>query len=80
MKTETMKQKLAQKLTYDGQLEFKRFVGRNNKELGINHKGDFFYFDYVTGVDAETSRDIPGLMANGSMTWCQAVDVLKKHF
>lgn len=62
------------RLTYDGQLQFKRAWCR--KYL----KDDCFYFDYVTGVDAKTSHDIPGLIADGSLTWRQASSILCKHF
>ena len=62
------------KLTYGDQLKFKAAWRRHHK------KGDIFYFDFVTGVDAKTSRDILGLSANGSMTWSQADKILCKHF
>lgn len=62
------------KLTYGDQLKFKAAWRRHHK------KGDIFYFDFVTGVDAKTAMDIPGLAADGSMTWSQADKILCKHF
>lgn len=60
-------------LTYDNQLDFKAYA---RKTYGLPD----FYFDYVTGVDAKNDRDIPGLYADGTMTWGEAVDILKSHF
>lgn len=62
-------------LTYDRQLEFKRYAHRR----GIPVKKDF-YFDYITGVDEATSMDIPGLSADGTLTFAQAYDIVSKHF
>lgn len=62
--------KSTNKLTYGNQLEFKKWV---RKELKI---GDVFYFDYITGVWAESAEDIPGLVADGNDTWGEAKEIL----
>ncbi len=64
-----------QVLTYDGQIDFEKWALRM-----LGTKKDLFYFDYVTGVDTETSKDIKGLVADGSMTWGAALEVVRKHF
>lgn len=64
-----------QVLTYDGQIDFEKWALRM-----LGTKKDLFYFDYVTGVDAKTSKDIRGLVADGSMTWGAALEVVRKHF
>ena len=64
-----------QVLTYDGQIDFKKWALRI-----LGTKKDLFYFDYVTGVDTKTSKDIRGLVADGSMTWGAALEVVRKHF
>lgn len=65
-------------LTYDSQLMFKKWAMKN----GLDSKKHEFYFDYVTAVDAthDDQPDIPGVRADGSMTWSQALAKLKKHF
>lgn len=60
-------------LTYDNQLEFKKYA---RKSRGVKD----FYFDYITCVDADTDMDIPGVTADGTMTWGQAIAALVKHF
>lgn len=62
-------------LTYDGQIDFEKWALRM-----LGTKKDLFYFDYVTGVDTKTSKDIKGLVADGSMTWGAALEVVRKHF
>ena len=64
-----------QVLTYDGQIDFKKWALRM-----LGTKKDLFYFDYVIGVDTKTSKDIKGLVANGSMSWGAALEVVRKHF
>jgi len=59
-------------LTYDAQLDFKKWALR---KLGT--KRDIFYFDCVTGVDAKTSKDIKWLTANGTMTWGEGLKILQ---
>ena len=60
-------------LTYQNQLEF-------TKAWRKAHKSHDIYFDYIQGVDARTSRDIPGLVSNGSLTYSQAAKLACKHF
>ena len=74
-KEEIIKSKAKQILTYDGQLDFEKWALRM-----LGTKKDLFYFDYVTGVDTKTSKDIKGLVADGSMTWGAALEVVRKHF
>jgi len=62
-------------LTYQNQLHFKKWALAQLKTAE-----DLFYFDYVTGVDAKDDKDIPGLTANETLTWSQALEVLKRHF
>lgn len=69
--------KYGNQLIYAGQLEFKKWA----QQKGASKKnGADFYFDFVTGVDAKTGKDIKGLKADGSMTWSKALEVVKKHF
>lgn len=65
----------SKKLTYDVQLDFKKWALKF-----LRSKSDSFYFDYVTGVDSKTSKDIPGLVADGSLTWEEALRILENHF
>ena len=66
-------------LTYERQFEFKKWA----KARGLNRrKGADFYFDYVTAVDATdfNQPDIPGVVANGTMTWEEAFKKLEDYF
>lgn len=58
-------------LTYANQLEFKAYA----KSQGIDQNA--FYFDCVTGVNALTNKDIPGLTADSTLTFGQALQILK---
>ena len=62
-------------LTYSNQLDFKRYAHRR----GIPIKKDF-YFDYVTGVDKDTSNDIDGLAADGTLTFADAYAIVLDYF
>lgn len=63
-------------LTYDEQLTFKRWALRNYDIPGR----DPFYFDYIDCVDAETSKNIPGVKCNGKLTWGQAAKAIEDYF
>lgn len=64
-------------LVYGNQLEFERWARRH----GASKKnGADFYFDSVFPVDAKTSKNIPGFLADGNTTWKEALDLIKKHF
>lgn len=62
-------------LTYDEQINFMRWARRN----GLKNE---FYFDCVTAVNGEDyyQPDIPGVWANGTMTFGEALRKLKKYF
>lgn len=74
------------KLTYDGQLEFKRaFIRFANKTFGkdvLKHKkvDISIYFDDVDCVDPNNDRTIPGVVCDGKMTWTEANDKLIEYF
>lgn len=63
-------------LEYDNQLEFKKWASANG--LDSNN----YYFDCTTPVDTRgwIQPDIPGLYADGSKTWREALDILKNYF
>ena len=70
---------MEKKLTYDSQLEFKAWA----KKHGLTKKnGIDFYFDNIYAVDATVERQptIRGVVADGTMTWNDALNMLKKHF
>ena len=69
-KIEFMKSRI---LTYDEQLNFKRFIVAN---FGIEQ----FSFDSIYGYDFISYKDIEGLLADGSLTWYEAYIILKNHF
>ena len=66
-------------LTYDNQLDFIKWVEQEG-DIGLG-KG-FFYFDFITPVDATKVEqpDIDGFYADGSVTWGQALEALKDHY
>lgn len=69
----------SEKLTYSNQLEFKKWA----KKYGLTKKnGADYYFDSIYAVDAtdENQPDIKGVIANGTMTFGEALEMLKKHF
>lgn len=74
-KKDILRANLNKPLCYDQQLVFKKAA---KKALGL--KGDPFYFDSTTGVDAKTDRDLPGLRCDGGITWGKAVIALQRHF
>ena len=61
-------------LAYSNQLEFRHYA--------LDHliPIDAYYFDKVSCVDAKTDEDIPGITANGSLTWSQAIHLLRWYF
>lgn len=65
-------------LTYDSQIKFEKWAMKN----GIDSKKHDFYFDHITAVDAthDDQPDIPGVKADGTMTWGKALAKLKKYF
>ena len=65
-------------LTYYSQLEFKAWA----KKHGLAKNGADFYFDNIYAVDATNGRQptIRGVVADGTMTWNDALTALKKHF
>ena len=64
-------------LVYGNQLDFAKWARKN----GISKKnGADFYFDSTVPVDAKTNKDIPGFAADGTVTWNEALQILKKHF
>lgn len=65
----------SEKLTYSNQLEFKAWA-KQQVQFGKND----FYFDYITGVNAKTGRNIAGLDAGGDLSWDEALDILKAYF
>jgi len=67
------------KLTYSSQLEFKSWARKH----GLTKKnGADYYFDCATAVDATkmSQPDIPGVKANGTLTWGEALEKLKSYF
>lgn len=68
------------KLTYDGQLEFKKWA----KTQGLSKKnGVDFYFDNIECVDGRDPHDqstIRGVVCDGSLTWGEAARRLRKYF
>ena len=62
-------------LTYNNQLEFKKFAFKN----GLKRKCDF-YFDDVDCVDAKTSSNIPKVKCDGTLTYEKALKKLIKYF
>lgn len=72
--------KSEQKLTYDNQMEFKSWA----KKHGLTKKnGARYYFDSVFAVhdNGMISQDnIPGVVADGTLTWGEALYKLKLHF
>ena len=67
-------------LVYDNQIEFKHWARRH----GLSKKnGADYYFDCITQVDARDpmkQNDIPGFLADGKITWGEALKILKKYF
>ena len=67
-------------LVYSNQIEFKRWARRH----GLSKKnGADYYFDCITPVDARDpmkQNDIPGFLADGKITWGEALKILKKYF
>lgn len=59
-------------LTYDNQLEFKKFA-----KLGAKRK---FYFDNTSCVDDKTSENIPNVYCDGTLTFGKAKKILIKYF
>jgi hypothetical protein len=59
-------------LTYDNQLEFKKFA-----KLGAKCK---FYFDNTSCVDDKTSANIPNVCCDGTLTFGKAKKILVKYF
>lgn len=57
----------ARLLTYENQLEFKRWA-RAAKGLDKTK----YYFDFVQAVDAKTDKDIQEVQADGSLSWDEA--------
>ena len=75
-----MNDKSEQRLTYSNQMEFKSWARKN----GLTQKnGARYYFDSIFAVhdNGMTSQDtIRGVIANGSLTWGEALFKLKLHF
>lgn len=61
-------------LIYFNQMDFKQYAANR----GIAR--DKYYFDYTTCVNATTDKDIPNVVADGSLTWDQAMQRLKIYF
>lgn len=71
--------KCCEYLYFSNQLEFKSWARR----CGLNKKnGADFYFDNVSCVDAtrEDQPTIPNVRADGTMTWYDALHILKAYF
>lgn len=58
-------------LTFDNQLEFKKFARKT---------GGKFYFDDVNCVDEATSSNIDGVTCDGTLTFDKAAKMLTKYF
>lgn len=76
------------KVTYDGQLYFKAWfyaelLNRNIKskeEVKDLMKKDLFYFDDVSCVDKESSKDIPDVRCDGESTAEELFNKLVDYF
>lgn len=62
-------------LTYDNQLEFKKFAFKN----GLKRKYDF-YFDDIDCVDTKTSSNIPKITCDDMLTFEKALKKLIEYF
>lgn len=74
-----MKNTKSTRLVYSNQLEFKAFARRH----GLTYKnGVDYYFDNIYCVDATDKRqpNINSVRCDGSLTFGEAIDRLKKHF
>ena len=75
-----MNDKSERRLTYSNQMEFKSWARKH----GLTQKnGARYYFDSVFAVhdNGMTSQDtIRGVIANGSLTWGEALYKLKLYF
>ena len=61
----------ARLLTYENQLEFKRWA---KAAKGLDKTK--YYFDFVQAVDSRTDKDVSGVRADGSLTWNEAATKL----
>ena len=61
------------------QIEFKNWAQHHGV---TKKKGADFYFDSESLVDAtkEEQPTIPHIRADGTCRWCEALDMLKRHF
>ena len=59
------------KLTYENQMEFKRWA---RAARGLDKTK--YYFDFVQAVDAKTDKDIQEVQADGSLSWDEAATKL----
>ena len=67
-------------LTYNTQLDFKKYFIKRSTQEGYKFNKNIFYFDYIDCVDTKTSRDIPGVKANKTLNFDEAYNRLLKYF
>jgi hypothetical protein len=67
-------------LTYNTQLDFKKYFIKRSAQEGYEFNKNVFYFDYIDCVDTKTSRDIPGVKANKTLNFDEAYNRLLKYF
>lgn len=67
-------------LTYNTQLDFKKYFIKRSTQEGYKFNKNVFYFDDIDCVDTKTSRDIPGVKANKTLNFDEAYNRLLKYF
>lgn len=67
-------------LTYNTQLDFKKYFIKRLTQEGYKFNKNIFYFDDIDCVDTKTSRDIPGVKANKTLNFDEAYNRLLKYF
>lgn len=67
-------------LTYNTQLDFKKYFIKRSTQEGYKFNKNVFYFDNIDCVDTKTSRDIPGVKANKTLNFDEAYNRLLKYF
>lgn len=67
-------------LTYNTQLDFKKYFIKRSTQEGYEFNKNIFYFDDIDCVDTKTLRDIPGVKANKTLNFDEAYNRLLKYF
>ena len=67
-------------LTYNTQLDFKKYFIKRSTQEGYKFNKNVFYFDDIDCVDTKTTRNIPGVKANKTLNFDEAYNRLLKYF